>query len=49
MSNLELAKFVLAGIRQAAAMVIWYLRGNIDRAREAESKFDDLLKALEDE
>ena len=49
MSNLELAKLVIAGIRLAAAMVIWYLRGNIDRAKEAESKFDDLLKALEDE
>ena len=48
MSNLELAKLVLAGIRLAAAMVIWYLRGNTDMAREAESKFDDLLKALED-
>ena len=49
MSNLELAKFVLVGIRQAAAMVIWYQRGNIDKAREAERKFDDLLRALEDE
>lgn len=48
MSNVELARFI-AGIGwHLACMVVWYQRGNTDRASKSESEFRKLLDSLDE-
>lgn len=47
MSNIELARFLMAAMWQLACMVIWYQRGNTERAKRCETEFMKLSEQAE--
>lgn len=46
MTNEELASLLLDAISSALAVVVWYQRGNVEKAREAQARFRKLRKGL---
>lgn len=46
MSNIDLAKVILAGMWQLACMVCWFQRGNDDRGEQCEKEFMKLFDAI---
>lgn len=46
MSNIDLAKVILAGMWQLACMVCWFQRGNNDRGELCEKEFMKLFDAI---
>ena len=47
MSNIELARCLMAAMWQLACMVIWYQRGNTERAKRCEKEFTKLSETLD--
>ena len=47
MSNIELARFLMAAMWHLACMVIWYQRGNIERAERCETESMKLYEQAE--
>lgn len=48
MNNLELARFLATVAWQLSCMVVWHLRGNIEKATKCENDFGETLKKLDD-
>lgn len=46
MTNKELASLLLEALSLALAVVVWYQRGNVEKAREAQARFQKLRKEL---
>lgn len=46
MSNIDLAKVILAGMWQLACMVCWFQRGDNDRGEFCEKEFMKLFDAI---
>lgn len=44
MSNTELARLLLVAMFEAAQLVVFSMRGNIERARKSEQRFKDWLE-----
>lgn len=47
MSNTELARLLLAAMFEAAQLVVFSMRGNIERARKSEKRFKDWMEWIE--
>lgn len=47
MSNTELARLLLAAMFEAAQLVVFLMRGNIERARKSEQRFKDWMEWIE--
>ena len=44
MSNTELARLLLVAMFEAAQLVVFSMRGNIERARKSEKRFKDWME-----
>ena len=47
MSNLDLAYWVISAIRIAAAMVIWFMRGDLQKGGELDQKLAQILERVD--
>lgn len=47
MSNTELARLFLVAMFEAAQLVVFSMRGNIERARKSEARFKEWLEWVE--
>lgn len=44
MSNTELARLLLVAMFEAAQLVVFSMRGNIERAKKSEKRFEDWME-----
>ena len=48
MSNIELARLLIAAMLRIAAIIVWQQRGNYEQAMREHKEVEKLLKALDD-
>ena len=47
MSNLDLAYWIISAIRIAASMVIWFMRGDLQKGRELDRKLAQIIETVD--
>ena len=48
MNNLELARFLATVAWHLSCMVVWHVRGNLEKATKCENDFREVLEKLDD-
>ena len=47
MSNIDIVRVMLVAMQSLAYMVVWYVRGNDDKAEVCKDNFDKILSNLD--
>ena len=47
MSNIDIVRVMLVAMQSLAYMVVWYVRGNDDKAEVCKENFDKILRNID--